>query len=45
MTFDAIAKQTELGINLDIPQNIVVLCPNCLLAVHHAEKVTRSDVL
>ena len=40
-----IAKQTELGVNLDIPQNIVALCPNCHRAVHHAEKVTRLELL
>tara|TARA_Y100000588_G_C14237534_1_gene917997 strand:- start:159 stop:1049 length:891 start_codon:yes stop_codon:yes gene_type:complete len=40
-----IAKQTKLGINLDIPQNIVALCPNCHRAVHHAEKIARLDIL
>ena len=40
-----ISKQTELRINLDIPENIVALCPNCHRAVHHAEKVTRLAIL
>ena len=40
-----IAKQTELGVNLDIPQNIIALCPNCHRAVHHAEKASRLKIL
>jgi 5-methylcytosine-specific restriction enzyme A len=36
-----ISQQSILGVNLDVPANIVALCPNCHRAVHYSEKSER----
>ena len=40
-----LSQTTLLGINLDLVENIVCLCPNCHCAVHYAEKSERLDYL
>ena len=35
----------EYGVNLDCPQNIVCLCPNCHKLIHHGTKEKVREVL
>jgi 5-methylcytosine-specific restriction enzyme A len=40
-----LSKQSELGVNLDVPENIVALCPNCHRTIHYSEKTIRIENL
>lgn len=37
--------QGEFNNSLDVPGNIVSLCPNCQRMIHHASKSQREDII
>lgn len=37
--------QGKFELSLDIPQNIVVLCPNCHRMIHHADTATQKRLI
>ncbi|EQB34802.1 hypothetical protein M948_20695 [Virgibacillus sp. CM-4] len=38
-------KQNEFEYSVDVPGNIIALCPNCHRAIHYAEKTFRNKLL
>ena len=38
-------KQADYDVSLDVPENIVALCPNCHRKIHLASKVEKDPML
>jgi 5-methylcytosine-specific restriction enzyme A len=38
-------KQSEFAFNLDVPENIIALCPNCHRMIHLSSKETKEPML
>lgn len=38
-------SQVDFEISLDFPENIICLCPNCHMEIHHANVVDRRIVI
>jgi 5-methylcytosine-specific restriction protein A len=40
-----IAKQVDFDVNIDVPENIICLCPNCHRAFHSSELEYRNRLI
>jgi len=39
------SKQDEFDCNIDVPENVLCLCPNCHRKIHLAEDVSKKEIL
>lgn len=39
------SKQDDFEHDIDVPENILCLCPNCHRKIHHAEDISKKEIL